>query len=211
VINLVGICKSFGPRCVLRDVSLSFEPGRAYGLCGKNGSGKTTLLRIVSGMTAPDRGTVRVLDQDPAVAWSVRRHMGIVEDADVYFPELTVREFLWWVSRIRLCDGLPVEQAIDSLLERINLADRAEELVGALSHGMRRRVYLASAFVGRPPILLLDEPTVGLDHDSLDILVGLILDHRREGLVVCASHDRDFVARACTDVLTLQEGGVGAP
>lgn len=101
MIHLNKVEKTYGKRVVLSDVSLHLQPGCTCGLWGRNGVGKTTLLRIITGMLIPNRGSVRVLGKDPVNDWIVRRQMGIVEDTDTYFPELTAREFLWWVGQLR--------------------------------------------------------------------------------------------------------------
>jgi ABC-2 type transport system ATP-binding protein len=209
MIHLDQVGKRFGNFVALNGIMLAMEPERTYGLWGCNGAGKTTLIQIMIGALAPDHGTVRVMGKDPMEDWTLRRRMGIVDDGDTYFPELTAREFLWWVSRLR---DLPDDQSdleIEELASALCLQKALDKLVGTLSHGMRRKLLLAGAFVGESPLMLLDEPTNGLDVDSLFALSGLLQDHRKKGgTAVLASHDSSFLKSACSDVIVLKDGTV---
>jgi ABC-2 type transport system ATP-binding protein len=207
MLQLQGIRKAYGARVVLDALDLQLRPGRTCGLWGRNGTGKTTLLRIISGMLLPDAGTVRVFGRDPASDWSVRRQMGIVEDGDTYFPELTPEEYLWWVGRLREVEEETCGRQIERLAKAFYIEDRLGDLTGSLSHGMRRKVAMASAFIGMPPSILLDEPTNGLDVDSAEALAELLIEHRQGGgTAVLACHDRGFVERCCSEVIAISGG-----
>jgi ABC-type multidrug transport system ATPase subunit len=207
-----AVRKCFGQRVVLDGLDAHLRPGCTYGLWGRNGVGKTTLLRIVSGMLLPDGGVVRVLGKDPAADWLVRRQVGIVEDGDTYFPELTAAEYLWWVGRLRKADDAATDRSIDRLAAAFYIEDRLGDLTGSLSHGMRRKVAIASAFVGRPQIVVMDEPTNGLDVDSLRALCSLLAEHRgRGGMALLACHDGPFVRSACSHVVRIEDGRLSEP
>ena len=209
MIKLENIVKRFGDCMALNQVSLDMHQGKIYGLWGRNGAGKTTLLRVISGILSPEEGTVRVLDKDPAKEWRVRRQMGIVEDDDAYFPELTAVEFLWWVARLRNLTDEQSNNEIEQLLRVFYIDKRAHDLIGSLSHGMRRKVLIASAFIGQPKLIMLDEPTNGLDVDSLDALCKLLEDHRqKQGAAIVACHDSHFIKKVCSDVITLEDGKI---
>lgn len=209
MIQLDGIGKVFGTCIALDGVTLTMHRERIYGLWGRNGAGKTTLMRIIAGTLPPDHGVVRVLGKDPTKKWSVRRRIGIVEDGDAYFPELTADEFLWWVGRLRNLADDECEEQIQTLTRVLYLEERADSLIGSLSHGMRRKVAIAGAFMGKPELVMLDEPTSGLDVDSLRALCGMLEEHRRNGgTAVLACHVSAFIKSVCSDVAVLQDGTV---
>jgi ABC-2 type transport system ATP-binding protein len=209
MIKLENIVKRFNGCVALDGISLDMHEGKTYGLCGRNGAGKTTLLRVLSGILSPEEGVVRVLDKDPAKEWRIRRQMGIVEDGDAYFPELTVVEFLWWVGRLRDLTDEQCNDETEQLTHMFYIDKKVDDLISSLSHGMRRKVLIASVFIGRPRIIMLDEPTNGLDVDSLDVLYKLLDEHRQNGgLAIIACHDSCFIDKACSDVVTLVEGRI---
>ena len=158
------------------------------------------------------RGAVRVFGKDPASDWIVRRQMGIVEDGDTYFPELTPEEFLWWVGRLRSVEESTCGAQIERLAKEFYIDDRLGDLTGSLSHGMRRKVAIASAFVGMPPLILLDEPTNGLDVDSARALGELLVEHRQGGgTAILACHDDGFVRGCCSEVIAIRDGQLAEP
>lgn len=212
MVQLDSIEKCYGSRRVLDGVNLDLLSGGTYGLWGRNGIGKTTLVRILTGMLLPDAGTVRVLGKDPAKDWIVRRQMGIVEDGDTYFPELTAGEFLWWVGRLRHVDEDACRQQVDRLASALYISDRLDDQTGSLSHGMRRKVAICSAFVGWPELIVMDEPTNGLDVDSVQVLCRLLVEHRsRGGIGLLASHDWQFIQNSCSHVVVMNGGRVLEP
>ena len=209
MIQLSEVTKSFGKCVALHDLSFRMTEGRIYGIWGRNGAGKTTMLKIISGLLLPDCGSVQVLGKDPAKDWSIRKQIGILEDGDTYFPELTASEFLWWVGRLRSLNDQECERDIEALTQAFYLETKRDDLVETLSHGMRRKVLLASVFVASPKLLLLDEPTSGLDTDSVDVLSNMLSEHRlRGGTAVIACHDRTFLEGACSDLIHLENGRV---
>ena len=207
MIHLSDLTKRFGKCIALSDLSFRMTEGRIYGISGRNGAGKTTMLRIISGLLLPDSGSVEVLGKDPAKDWSIRKQIGILEDGDAYFPELTASEFLWWVGRLRSLNDQQCEECIESLTQAFYLENRRDDLVESLSHGMRRKVLLASVFVASPKLLLLDEPTTGLDTDSVAALSKMLHKHRlQSGTAVIACHDRTFLESVCSDLINLEQG-----
>jgi len=209
MVNLRDVSKRFGKCTALWPTAFNMAEGRVYGLWGRNGAGKTTMIRLIAGLLAPDEGHVEVLGRDPAKDWRIRRQIGLVEDGDAYFPELTVDEFLWWVGRLRSVDDDVCDSLIKAIAARLYLKEQLADEMGSLSHGMRRKTLLASAFIGRPKVILLDEPTTGLDVDSVDSLACLLEEHRGEGgTAVIACHDQGFVEKVCSDVIELDSGKI---
>src|SRR5256714_2105119 len=156
-VNLDGVSKSFGAFKALNGVTLQVRQGEIYGLLGPNGAGKTTLIRLICGLLEAHAGTVTVLGQRmPNVA--VLRHIGYMTQQAALYPALSVEENVSFFAAINGADG-----GVKEALELVQLYDRRGSVVATLSGGMRQRCSLACALVHRPELLLLDEPTVGID------------------------------------------------
>ncbi|MEZ0494042.1 ABC transporter ATP-binding protein [Kineococcus sp. TBRC 1896] len=157
VVEVAHVTRTFGPVTALDDVSLHVEAGEAVGVLGPNGAGKSTLLSLLAGLRRPDRGTVRVAGGDPREP-RARARLGVTPQATGLPQTLTVREVVDFVAGHHR-DPVPRQE----VLERFGLTDLARRQCGGLSGGQQRRVAVALAFVGRPQVVLLDEPTTGLD------------------------------------------------
>jgi ABC-2 type transport system ATP-binding protein len=156
-VEATGIRKSFGPLQALDGVSLRIRRGVVYGLLGPNGSGKTTLIRCLVGLVRPDAGAVRILGRTPSDLGVLAR-VGYMTQAAALYPDLSVQENIRFFASLY---GRP--EHVDEALRAVDLADRKRTVVSRLSGGMRTRLSLACAIVHRPELLLLDEPTVGVD------------------------------------------------
>ena len=159
VVEALELHKHFGPIRAVDGLSLSVQAGEVYGLLGPNGSGKTTLIRLLVGLLKPTSGTATILGQ-PMPAKEILSQVGYMTQASALYEDLTVRENVAFFGE--LCGGAPRER-VDEVIALVDLADRAGSLVRTLSGGLRQRTSLACALVHRPPLLLLDEPTVGID------------------------------------------------
>ena len=161
-IDVQGLDKAFGGRRVVRDFSIQVEQGRITGFLGPNGSGKTTTLRMLCGLLTPDRGTGQALGFDIiAQAWEVKRRTGYMTQRFSLYEDLTVQENLEFSARIRGLDRR--RERVASALEELGLAERRKQLSGTLSGGWKQRLALAVATLHEPQLLLLDEPTAGVD------------------------------------------------
>ena len=155
-----GVEKSYGAVKALRNVSFDLGPGRLSALVGHNGAGKTTLIKLMLGLIHAERGAVRVLDEDPAAGeFSARRQLGYLPENVAFNAALTGRETLAFYARLKQIKPASAWP----LLDRVGLMHAADRRVGTYSKGMRQRLGLAQALLGRPRVLLLDEPTTGLD------------------------------------------------
>jgi ABC-2 type transport system ATP-binding protein len=191
-----------GGRAVLHDIDVSFAAGKVTGLFGPSGSGKSTLIRAIAGVQSRVRGTVTVLGDRPGSV-AVRRALGYMTQSPSVYEDLTVAENLRYFAEIR-------GGRIGDVLERVQLSSHANQLVRNLSGGQRARVSLGAALVGRPELLLLDEPTVGLDPLLRRDLWHLFGELAGEGAaLVVSSHVLDE-ARHCDEVILLREGEVVA-
>ena len=189
----------------LDDLTMSVPPGQVVGLLGPNGSGKTTAMRIVFGVIDADRGEVRYRGRP--VGPEVRRRFGYMPEERGLYPDMRVRDQLVYFARLA---GLGRERAgrrADALLERLGVAERADEPVQALSLGNQQRVQLAAALVHEPEALVLDEPFSGLDPVAVEALSEIVSEAAREGrLVLFSSHQLDLVEGLCESVAVIDHG-----
>jgi ABC-2 type transport system ATP-binding protein len=201
-----ALTKRFGDRTAVSGLDLRVDEGCVYGLLGRNGAGKTTLLRMVLGLLAPDSGSIEVFGA-PAAAGDVAARdavAGFVEEPRFY-PYLSARRNLELLARL---DGVPAAVAPGAALELVDLADRGGDKVGGFSTGMRQRLGLAAALLRAPRLLVLDEPTIGLDPASaLSVRATLRALAARGVAVVLSSHNMAEVADICDRVLIIHEGG----
>ncbi len=201
-----GAVRRLGARDVLAGVSCDVAAGALVVLAGPNGAGKSSLLRAIGGRLALDGGTVRIAGLDAGAARLAGR-LGVVPQDLALDPHLSVRENLRLWAALAGVRREAVDDRIDRALGRAGLADRATARVETLSGGMRRRIHLLAGVLHAPALLLLDEPTVGLDRESRGRVYALLDDLRREGTgVLLVSHDLDDAAARC-DRLVVMHGG----
>ncbi len=210
-VELEGVEFAYRGRPALRGVSFSVESGAMAALLGPNGGGKTTLFRILCTLLVPLRGTVRVLGADVREQpFRIRREVGVVFQTATVDPELTVEENLRHQGHIYGLRGPLLRKRISELLERFGLMDRADQRVKRLSGGLQRRVDLARALLHRPRILLLDEPTVGLDPKAGREFWTLLAELNQEGVTVLLTTHSLEEAERCRFLVILAEGRVVA-
>jgi len=191
----------------LSDFDLQLQPGDRLGLLGINGAGKSTLMQLLAGILAPSRGEVLILGQRLDQAGpALRRHIGFLPQRVPFYPELTVTENLQWAGRLRGLSGQGLIDAIDTVLDQVRLAEFSRRLAGRLSAGMAQRLGLAQALVHRPDILILDEPTAGLDPLQTEQIRGLLGGLGGETSIVLATHLLDDVQQLCNRVILLDAG-----
>ncbi len=200
--------RSYGERVVVDGVSLSIAPGATYGLLGPNGAGKTTTISMVCGLLAADAGTVRVLGEPMSTGrCAAKRHLGLVPQELALYPDLSARENLEFFGRLQGLDASTTRRRAGEVLELVGLADRAGERIDAYSGGMKRRCNIAAALLHEPELLILDEPTVGVDPQSRNSILSGIAELQREGLAVLyTTHYMEEAERLCDRIGIMDEG-----
>jgi Cu-processing system ATP-binding protein len=205
ILNLQSITKSYGGTKTLGAVDLDLRPGEALGLIGHNGAGKTTMMKIILGLIQPSGGEVRVFGQNPAGSahGEVARRLGFLPEAVNFSGAMTGLEVLKFYSRLKQLD---VRQCPDRLAA-VGLADAARKRVKTYSKGMRQRLGLAQALLGEPELLLLDEPTTGLDPDFTRTFYDLVDQRRAAGTaIILSSHALAELEPHVDRLLVLQNG-----
>ena len=204
-LRIQGLCKAYKDVRAVDGLDLDVAAGECFGLLGPNGAGKTTTIEICEGLTEPDSGVVRVLDQTWAANRdALRRRIGVSLQETQFSEKLTVAETL---GLFRSFYG--IGPSIDQLMQQVQLVDKRRARVGQLSGGQRQRLALALALVGNPELLFLDEPTTGLDPQSRRQLWDLIANFRSEGrTVILTTHYMEEAERLCDRVAIVDRGRI---
>lgn len=206
-----GLRKSLGSTRAIDGVDLEVRAGEVIGLLGANGAGKTTLLHLIAGVLAPDAGTITIAGASDPTRPEVRRALGFAPQSTAVYDELTSAENLAFFGRVHGLSRARLRASVEEGLTFAGLDSRRDERVGTLSGGMKRRLHVACALVHGPSVLLLDEPTVGVDAASRGhLLDGVVALRKRGCAVVYASHHLDEVARICDRAVVLSHGRVMA-
>ncbi len=208
LLEVDNLKKTFGDRCVVDHLSFVVSQGEAFGLLGPNGAGKSTTMTMIAGILESDSGQV-LLDgksmsrKDP----ESRRQLGVVPQDLAIYPDLTARENLTFFARLyRLQDSL-LKQRVDEALDRVGLTARADDLASTFSGGMKRRLNFAAAIMHRPRLLILDEPTVGVDPQSRAHLLDCVRFLQESGTaVIYASHYMEEVEAVCSRAAIVDHG-----
>jgi Cu-processing system ATP-binding protein len=203
-VSVNGVEKNYRKVRALRGVSFDLVPGRLSALVGHNGAGKTTLIKLMLGLIHPDRGSIRVLDENPAAGeFSARRLLGYLPENVAFNAALTGRETLTFYARLKQIR--PSKAWI--LLDRVGLTAAADRRVGTYSKGMRQRLGLAQALLGQPRVLLLDEPTTGLDPALRQTFYEILTELRNDGAtVLISSHALNELEDRAEHVLIMNRG-----
>ena len=207
VVRIEHLTKVYGARRAVDDVSFDMQPGEVMGLLGPNGSGKSTILRILTGYLQPTSGRAQVCGFDVVTqSLQARRCVGYVpEDAPLY-AHMRVHEFLTFMGRLRGLEGAACARAIDDVVERLSFGRYRHQLIGKLSRGYRQRVAIAQALLGRPKLLILDEPTNGLDPRQIIEVRELIVALASDLAVLVTSHILVEIERVAHRVAILLDG-----
>ncbi|MGB3491759.1 MAG: ABC transporter ATP-binding protein [Elainellaceae cyanobacterium] len=207
MIEAEHLSKVYGSTAAIEDVTFSVEPGEILGFLGPNGAGKTTTMRILTGYLPATRGTARVAGFDVhADSMEVRRHIGYLPETPPLYPEMTVEGFLHFVARLKGISTGDRQGRVNSAIKRCNLEEKRSTMIRKLSKGFRQRVGIAQAIVHDPPVIVLDEPTVGLDPRQIIDVRNLITSLAGDHTIILSTHILPEVSATCDRVTIINRG-----
>lgn len=215
MIEVSHLSKSYGSRPAVQDLSFTVPDGQIYGLLGPNGAGKSTIMNILTGYLAPTEGEVKVAGfRLPEQAQQAKACVGYLPEQPPLYPEMTVQEYLDFVAELKGVKRAQRKQQVLAVAHRTGLEEVLPRVIRSLSKGYRQRVGIAQALLGSPQLIILDEPTVGLDPAQVIEIRNLIRELGKAHTVILSSHILSEVQAVCSQVLILSKGhlvAVGAP
>ena len=209
-VEITDLTRRLGRTQAVAGVDLAAGPG-VFGLLGPNGAGKTTLLRLMATVIPPTSGTLRLLGRDPGSYGprkEIRRRLGYLPQNLGYYPGFTVVEFIEYFALLKEMPAARIPAAVAAAVERVDLGGKAKAKLRTLSGGMLRRVGIAQAIVNEPELLLLDEPTAGLDPEQRVAFRALLRDLGQRATVVVSTHLVEDVGAACSEVALMDQGKI---
>ncbi len=209
MIQAQNLTKTYGPRLAIDRLSFEARKGEIVGFLGPNGAGKTTTMRILTGYMPPTSGVARIAGYDVVEeSLEVRKRVGYMPETVPLYKDMSVLDYLIYMGRLRRVPD--VEDRAWEVLERVGMEDRAESFIGSLSKGMRQRVGLAQAIIHQPDVLILDEPTIGLDPTQVVEVRRLIQEIGQEHTVLLSTHILAEAQQLCDRVLIINQGRIVA-
>ena len=209
MIKVSNLTKDYGPRRAIFDISFSIEKGEIVGFLGPNGAGKTTTMRILSGYMPPSSGKVEIGGYDILEdSIKARQIIGYLPETVPLYTDMSVFEYLKFMGQLRKVKN--IDERVDEVLDMIHLGDRADSLISRLSKGMKQRVGIAQALVHKPEVLILDEPTIGLDPAQIIDVRNLIKEIGKEHTVLLSTHILSEAQNVCDRVLIINKGQIAA-
>lgn len=209
MIEAEKLTKYYGPAPAVHEISFRAQPGEILGFLGPNGAGKTTTMRMLTGYMPPSSGKASVAGFDVVEqSLEVRRRVGYMPETVPLYPEMAVTEYLEFMGSLRRVEDL--DERIGAVLEQVALEERADSFIGTLSKGLRQRVGLAQALLHQPQVLILDEPTIGLDPAQIIEVRQLIAGLRANRTVMLSTHILSEAQQVCDRVLIINHGRIVA-
>ena len=211
MIDVQHVTKRYGQVTALDDISFSIPQGEIVAFLGPNGAGKTTTMRILTGFMPPTSGTVRIAGFDCLEEpWEVKKHIGYLPETPPLYLELTVREYLTFVGRIKRLEPEQLQERMGIIVKQTGLSDVQGRVIGHLSRGYRQRVGLAQALLHNPPVLILDEPTTGLDPNQIIEIRDLIKNLAGSHTIILSTHLLAEATAICQKVIIIHRGRIVA-
>ena len=211
MIEVQNLSKYYGPHAALQGISFDAKAGEIVGLLGPNAAGKTTTMRILTGFLPASGGTAKVAGYDVAEqAIEAKRHIGYLPENVPLYPEMTVKDYLSFIADLRGVPRKIKRTRLDETMEMVRITNVRDTLIGKISRGYRQRVGIAQALVHRPDVVILDEPTIGLDPKQIIETRQLIKSLGGQHTVILSSHILPEVAMTCHRVVIINEGKVAA-
>ncbi len=219
MIHIEHLHKSIGSTSILSDVSLNIAEGEVVGLLGPNGAGKSTLMKVLTGLWKAGKGRVEVCGVDVLLnPDAVHPHIGYLPEQNPLYADMYVREYLTFIARVRegsqkseirdQKSDIRDQKSVEELIERVGLTPQANKRIRELSKGYKQRVGLAAAMTGDPEVLILDEPTTGLDPNQLEDIRALIRDLGKQHTVILSTHILQEVKAICSRVIIIDHGQI---
>lgn len=211
MLEVKSICRHYGDLKAVDNVSFSIAPGEVVGLLGHNGAGKTTIMKMLSGYLEPDSGEIRFQGQEIQLGdKNLQRSLGYLPENLPIYPELSVASYLQYAAELKGITGKAQRSAIRSVVEATDLVDRFISPIATLSRGMKQRVGVAQALLGNPSLLILDEPTNGLDPSQTEQMRALIKSISESATVILSTHIMQEVEAMCGRALIIRQGELAA-
>jgi ABC-2 type transport system ATP-binding protein len=207
MIEVEGLTKDYGPRRAINNLTFKANPGEILGFLGPNGAGKTTTMRILTGFIPPTIGIARVCGFDVVEqSLEVRKRVGYLPETVPLYPDMTVFEYLKYMADLRHIKN--VDDRVDDVLEIVHMEERANGYISNLSKGLRQRIGLAQALIHEPDVLILDEPTIGLDPAQIREVRTLIREVGKHRTVLLSTHILSEAQQICDRVLIINKGEI---
>ena len=211
MIEVQHVTKQYGPTTAIQDISFTVEEGEIVAFLGPNGAGKTTTMRLLTGYMPPTEGRLRIAGYDCAESpIQVKQRIGYLPESPPLYLELTVHEYLTFVGRLKGLSSEQLTQRKGQVLEQTGLVDVQHRVIGHLSRGYRQRVGLAQAILHDPPVLILDEPTVGLDPNQIIEIRDLIKSLAGTHTIILSTHILSEATALCQRVIIIHQGRIAA-
>jgi ABC-2 type transport system ATP-binding protein len=211
LVQVINLTKRYGQHVAVDQVSFTVEKGEIVGFLGPNGAGKTTTMNIITGYISATEGSVKVdgfdILEEPE---EVKKRIGYMPEFPPLYLDMTVQEYLNFVSDIKKIDRKTKKQSMEKIMDMVKIGDVRKRLIKNLSKGYRQRVGLAQALIGAPPVLILDEPTVGLDPKQIIEIRNLIKELGKDHTIILSSHILPEVSAVCERVLIINKGKIVA-
>ncbi|PWJ93279.1 ABC-2 type transport system ATP-binding protein [Oceanotoga teriensis] len=208
MLEVIKIEKNFKKLKVLKNISFNVEPGEIVGILGENGAGKTTILKIITGLIIQDEGYINIMNQP--LNKKSKKNLGLLLEGDRnLFLNYTVKENIIYFGSLNGIIGKKLKENTEELLKKLNLKNIENKIVSDLSRGMKQKLSLATTLIGDPNIILMDEPFLGLDLESKDIMIKTIKNLLKEKKsIIITSHDMDIMEKLCQRVIILHKGEI---
>lgn len=206
-ILIENLTKTYGTQRAVDGISLAVQPGEVVGFLGPNGAGKSTTMKLATGYLQPDAGHIHIAGYNVATApMQVRRQLGYLPEHNPLYPDQYVREFLGFIGKLNGMSGSLLRRRTEEVIEQVGLTPEAHKPIGALSKGYRQRVGLAQALIHDPAVLILDEPSTGLDPNQISDIRQLIRHIGQQKTVLFSTHIMQEVEAICDRVIIISHG-----
>ena len=211
MVEVKDLCKDYGPVRAIDHVSFKLNRGDVVGFLGPNGAGKSTTMKIITGFMAPSSGEARVAGYDVFEnPLEVKKHIGYLPETPPVYGDMFVRDYLTYVAEIKKVPAADVKRFVDRAIEKTHLQSVSKRLIGVLSKGFKQRVGIAQALVSNPDVLILDEPTVGLDPKQVAEIRDLIKELRGHHTIILSTHILSEVQAVCDKAIIINKGKIVA-